>query len=96
MSRSGLDKSDVQPFYQWARANHPRLLQEAVHKQMHQHDMGGYKALAERWKSDTPPSLEALKAAGLPVRTHSHNSQSEVFIRGQWVTPKAAARAGLI
>lgn len=94
LSRSGIPAADLPEFYAWARQHHRGELQQAVQRQMQQHDVSGYKSLADRWLNATPPSLNAMKAAGLPVRTHTMGS--EVFLRGQWMTPSAAAKAGLI
>jgi hypothetical protein len=89
-SRAGLGAEDRAEFYQWAKANHNAQLQDAIGRQMRSSDVSGYTALAEKWMNTTPPSMNALKAAGIPIRG------SECFIRGQWMTPSAAARAGLI
>ena len=86
-------QADLQGFYQWARENHRGELQQAVQRQMQQADVSGYKPLADRWMAATAPSVAALKAAGVPVRTHT--AGSEVFLRGQWMSPGAAAKAGL-
>jgi hypothetical protein len=93
-SRSGIGAEDLPGFYQWAKANHREQLQEAVQKQLHRHDVSGYAALASKWKASVAPSLNAFKAAGIPVR--SQGNTPEVFVAGSWMTPSAAARAGLI
>lgn len=89
-TRHGIGAADKAAFWEWARANHKGQLQEAVGKQLRGHDVSGYKALADHWLAINPPSIEAIKAAGIPVRGQ------EVFIQGQWVGVKAAARAGLV
>jgi hypothetical protein len=93
-SRSGIEAADLPDFYAWCKANHRGDLQEAMQKQVRMHDVQGYTALASRWLATVPPSLQALKAAGLPVRTLSRTP--EVYLQGQWMTPGAAALAGLI
>ena len=89
-SRSGIGAGDRAEFYAWARTNHNAQLQEAIGKQMRTSDVSGYKALADRWMNATAPSLTALKAAGVPIRG------TDCFIKGQWMSPSAAARAGFI
>ncbi len=92
MSRSGIGAEDLPVLYAWARASARGELQQALHQQLHHHDVSGYKALADRWMSSTPPSVQAMKAAGVPVR----NEGREVFLRGTWMSPSAAAKAGFI
>ena len=93
-TRSGIGAEDLPAFYQWARANRQGQLQEAVQKQLHQHDVSGYKVLASQWVASTAPSLNALRAAGHTVR--QQGEKPEVFIAGSWMSPSAAARAGLV
>ena len=93
-SRSGIAPADIQHFYIWAKENHQGQLQEAVQRQIHGHDVSGYKALASEWLAKTAPSLAALKAAG--VTTRKQGNGVEAFVQGSWMTPSAAARAGLI
>lgn len=93
-ARYGVPAADREAFYAWCRGNRQGQLQEAVQKQLHAHDLSGYRALASQWLTATPPSAAALKAAGIPVRAQGQGI--EVFIRNQWMSPKAAARAGLL
>ena len=93
-ARYGVPAADRESFYAWCRANRQGPLQEAVQKQLHAHDLSGYRVLASQWLAATPPSTAALKAAGIPVRTQGQGT--EVFIRNQWMSPKAAAKAGLL
>ena len=92
--RAGIGASDLPQFYAWAKANQREQLQEAVLKQLHGHDVSGYQALAAQWLSATPPSEAALKAGG--IATRKQGTGMEVFVRGQWMSPGAAAKAGLI
>lgn len=94
MSRSGLSAADLPAFYAWAKQNHRGELQQAVHRQLQAHDVSGYRSLADRWFSSTPPSLKAIQAAGLPVR--NLGQRDEVFVSGQWMTPAAAAKVRLL
>lgn len=93
-TRGGIAPGDLPAFYAWAKANRQGQLQETVQRQMMAHDISGYRAMAEAWLSATPPSINAMKAAGLPVRRQGQGS--EVFVRGSWMTPGAAAKSGLI
>jgi len=94
MYRNGIGSGDLGAFYAWAKTKRQGALQEAVQKQMHAHDVSGYKTLAAEWLSTVPPSVEALKAGGVPVRKNGNSV--ECYVRGQWMSPGAAARAGLI
>ncbi|NMM06342.1 hypothetical protein [Polaromonas sp.] len=94
-SRAGVSAADAPEFWQWCRTNHQGQLQDALGKQLHAADVSGYTALANRWLSSTAPSLNALKAGGIPVRTNG-SGVNECYIRGSWMTPSAAARAGLV
>ncbi len=93
-TRSGLTAADLPAFFAWAKASQQGQLQEAVQRQMMTHDVSGFTALASKWLAATPPSINAMKAAGLPVR--SQGAGTEVFVRGSWMSPGAAAKAGLI
>ena len=93
-SRFGIASGDLKQFYQWAKQNMPGQLGEAAQMQMRQHNLGGYRAIAERWKAVTPPSAAALQAAGHPTRVV--DSRQQVFIRGSWMSPGAAGRMGLV
>lgn len=92
-SRSGIAAADLPAFWAWAKQHRQGPLQEAVQRQIHAHDVSGYKALATQWAASTAPSLAALKASGVPVR--KNGGKDEAYIRGQWMSPGAAARAGL-
>jgi hypothetical protein len=89
-TRSGIGAADKAAFWEWAKANHGGQLQDAVNKQLRSHDVSGYKALADQWLSATAPSLAACKAAGIPVRGN------EIYLKGSWMKPLSASRAGLI
>lgn len=93
-ARFGIASSDLSEFYTWAKRNMPGQLGEAAQMQMRKHDVSGYRAIAARWLSVTPPSAAALKAAGHGLRMQG--GTQEVFVRGQWMRPEAAARMGLI
>lgn len=94
LQASGLTATDVPLFLEWARTQQQGRLQEAISNHVHGASVAGYRALADRWMSETPPSIEALKAGGVPVRAHA--TGNEIWVRGSWMSPSAAARAGLI
>ena len=56
-SRIAIGAADLPAFYEWARGNRRGELQQAIQKAVSQHDVSGYRALAERWQAATPPSL---------------------------------------
>ncbi len=91
---TGIGAADLPAFWAWARQNKPGALQEAMQLQMHVQSVKGYQSLAKQWTSTIAPSVAALKAAGIPVRTQG--SGVECFAGGSWMTPGAAARAGLL
>lgn len=93
-SRAGIGAADAPEFWSWCRANHQGQLQDAIGKQLHGADVSGYTKLANQWLSTTAPSIAALQAAGIPTRTQG--SSPEVYLKGTWMSPTAAARAGLV
>lgn len=96
-TRFGVDKGDHEAFFDWARANRREALADAIGKQIHGRDLSGYRKLAQEWMATTPPGVEALKAAGIPVRRSSHKAGAvEIYVRGSWMSPEGAARAGLL
>jgi hypothetical protein len=92
--RFGIGAADRAEFWAWAKAEHGSQLQDAIGKQLHGHDVSGYRALAEKWKSSTAPSVASLKAAGIPTRVGGLGQ--ECYVAGKWMSPATAARAGLI
>lgn len=93
-SRCGISEADLPDFYAWAKANQTGALRAAIEKQVHQNNLGGYRALAERFLAENPPSVEAITAAG--HRTRRTEDRSEVFLSGHWMTIATAARLGLL
>lgn len=90
----GLAREDLPEFFAWAQKHRQGPLQETVQRMLLAHDVSGFKSLASQWMAETPPSPNALRAAGLQVR--SQGQRHEVLLRGSWMSPEAAARAGLI
>jgi hypothetical protein len=93
-ARCGIDADDLQHFWGWAKETERGALRDAVQKQIHSHDLSGYRALASRYLAANPPSLEAVKAGGYAVRTEG--GQPEVMIDGRWLTVATAARLGML
>ena len=93
-SRAGINAADSSAFWEWARTNHVGQLQDAIGKQLRSADVSGYTALAQKWLASTPPTLQALQAGGVPTRNRGQGV--ECYVRGTWMSPAAAARAGLI
>ena len=92
-TRAGLAAGDLPEFYAWAKANQKEALRDCMLKQIHGSDVSGYRALASKWQNTVAPSLDAFRGAGVPVR--NQGGKSEVFLQGSWMSPGAAARAGL-
>ena len=92
-SRAGLAAGELPEFYAWAKATQKEALRDCMMKQIHGSDVSGYRALANKWQSTTAPSIQAFQNAGVPVR--NQGGKSEVFLQGSWMSPGAAARAGL-
>lgn len=88
-SKYGIDANDKDDFYQWCRTTAKGEMQDAVMKQLHSNQVSAWKPLADRYLAANAPSINAFKQAGIPVRGN------QVFLGGHWLTPQAAARAGL-
>jgi len=101
LAKHGIGKEDREAFFDWCRRQKPEAMQEAISRQLHAHDVSRWAPLARQWMAQAAPSVEALKAAGIPTRKSAHGatgagSSVEVFIRGSWMSAGAAARAGLL
>jgi len=94
VAANGIGSDDLAGFWNWAKAAKPGALADAMQQHHHAGSVAGYRSLASQYLAATPPSIAALKKAGLPVRTQGLGS--EVWVAGSWMTPGAAARAGLI
>lgn len=92
--RCGIAAGDLPALWAWAKESQPGALRDAVNKQVHHSDLSGYRALADRWQRENPPSLEAVKAAGLETR--QMGDKPEVFLDGRWLPIATAARIGMI
>lgn len=95
ITRSGVGPQDIPAFYAWAKENANGQLRDAMQSQLYSNDVSKYAKLADQWQSITAPSVAALQAAGIETRTSGYGVM-EVKVQGQWLTPKAAAKAGLL
>jgi hypothetical protein len=90
---AGIAPADMDAFFAYCRSR-PEQLQDTLNRQILGTDLGGWRKMAAQWTSTTAPSLNSLQAAGVPTRVL--DGRPEAFIRGQWMSPGAAARAGLV
>jgi len=94
-SRCGISAEDLPAF--WAYCKESRQLgslRDALNLQVHKSSMSGYRALADRFLSDNPPSLAAVVAAGMETR--QLGDRAEVLIEGRWLPLATAAKLGYI
>lgn len=89
-SNFGMGATDRAEFFDWCKANKSGHMCDALTRQMHAGDVSAWAPLVTQWAGTVAPSLDACRAAGLPVRG------KEVFVKGHWMSPMAATRAGLI
>ena len=93
----GVGKEDLEAFYAYCRTSKRDAMQDALGRQIHANDMGGWRALATQWLSQTAPSVDALRQAGIPVRKSSHRvGAMEAYVKGSWADVRALSRAGLV
>ena len=81
--------------YEWAARERKDELASARRELAFGRSTKALKALAADYFTSEPPSVETLKGAGIPVR-FSSTGEVVALIRGNWMTPAAAAKAGLI
>lgn len=91
VEKHGADPDD---FYQWARDNRRNELQQAVNGQLFQRSTKGYDALVNDYFDNTIPTVEALKAGGIPVV--EKGGEVMVKLKGHWMTVGAAVKARLV
>lgn len=65
-----------------------------MQKHFHAADVSGYRKLAQQWMTSVPPSVDALKKAG--IQTRKQGQGTEVYVRNQWMSIGAATRAGIL
>ena len=90
--RGGIAREDLPGFYEWAKDTQKGALRGAIERQIRSSDFGGLRALASRYLSEMPPTLEAVQAGGYQTRTLG--DMPEVLIDGRWMTINTAARLG--
>ena len=93
VTKNGIAQEDLQDFYEFCRGNQGEML-KAIQRQAWQEDLAGWKGLINKFQNNTNPSLKVLKENGFEVR--KLGDEPEVRIGGMWMTPKQAAKAGLI
>ena len=93
ITKNGIDKADLENFYEFAKGNRGEL-RGTLEKMMWGQDLSGFKGMISKYQSAHAPSLQALKDAGFPTRTLGE--EPEVRIQNVWMGLKAAARANLI
>jgi hypothetical protein len=86
----GMAASDRTEFFAWCRETKPGHMCDALTRQMQAGDVSAWAPLVTQWAGTVAPTLDACRAGGLPVRGN------EVFVKGHWMSPMAATRAGLI
>jgi hypothetical protein len=93
-SRTPVSAADLPDLYAWAKKAAPAELRGAIQGQIRGNDFSGFRALADRYLASNPPSVNAVQAAGIEVRTEG--KVAEVFLEGRWITLPTAARLGMI
>lgn len=91
----GMNKADIEPFYEWAKVHATSELKSAVSKMVSTNNFRSMGQLVGQWSMANPPSENALNAAGYRTGKASDGSTT-VFIQGKEISVKAAARARLI
>lgn len=90
---SGID--DPQAAWGWMAQNRPDEFSNARRQIAFGRSTAAIRSLLADYRQSVPPSEAALRKAGIPVRT-SPDGTTTAYIKGQWTTPAAAAKAGLI
>lgn len=81
--------------WDWAMAERKEQFMDARRQLAIGRNPSALKALVSEYYASVPPTAEALQKAGIQLRT-DHTGETVALIRGNWMTPAAAARAGLI
>lgn len=95
-SKLGLDSADRSDLYEWARSSNQgrQLLKDAVTTQVNGNSVRGWHNLYEAYTKSVAPSIDALKAHGIP--TKQEGSKTLVQLKGQWLSLESATRMGMI
>ncbi len=91
----GMNQADIEPFYEWAKTHASGDLKAAVSKMISTNNFRDMGKLVGSWAAANPPSEQALKTAGYKTGKATDGSLT-VFIQGNQMSVKAAARAKLI
>ena len=91
----GMNQADIPEFYDWAKTHASGDLKAAVSKMISTNNFRDMGKLVGSWAAANPPSEQALKAAGYRTGKSTDGSLT-VFIKGNEMSVKAAARAKLI
>jgi len=95
-SQMSLPPEELQDFYEFAReADNKAALREALQGQLYGNSMAGWRPLMARYMDQVAPSAEALQARGFETKVTAEGEQL-VRIQGNWMSARAAARAGII
>ena len=81
--------------WDWAMAERNEQFMDARRQLAIGRNPSALKALVNEYYASVPPTTEALQKAGVQLRM-DHTGETVALIRGNWMTPAAAARAGLI
>ena len=92
----GFKSDDRQDLYTWAQGSNQgrQLLKDALNHQVQGNSYRGWQKLADAYAKATPPSLDALKKANIPVR--DIGGTTTIKIKGEWVSLTTATKMGWI
>jgi len=91
----GMTKADIPEFYEWAKTHASGDLKAAINTMVSTNNFKAMGRLVGSWAAANPPTEQALKAAGYRVGKANDGSLT-VFIKGNEMSVKSAARAKLI
>ena len=91
----GLPQSDIPAFYAWARANAASDLKLAANDIVSKNSFRSLGKMVGAWSQATPPSINALEAAGYKV-TNGSDGKATIMINGRQISVAAASKARLI
>lgn len=91
----GLDPQDRSELFEWAHGSNQgrAMLRDAIQGQL-RGDLRGWASVADAWSKANPPSIEALKQAGLP--TKQTPSGTVVNLKGEWISLATATKLGWV
>jgi len=91
----GLDPQDRSELFDWAQGSNQgrAMLREAIQGQL-RGDLKGWASVADAWAKANPPSIEALKQAGVPTRQTPNGIV--VKLKGEWISLATATKLGWV